>query len=179
MWFFFFFVLFFPYSADADLSSSAKTHRSSAQISSILASTAVTRPRTARAVLQKDHLHCSLQPCRGSPQTNTHWNVQWPVWFMRWPLRRTLPHTDIMDMLVCCVGFLRSHCFFLVVHTLLPHRDPYDVIATSCRVRALSVNIKNLNPLLSVFLSLPSCEWITLCYLHKKVEVKTFLFKIQ
>ncbi|CAG02391.1 unnamed protein product, partial [Tetraodon nigroviridis] len=58
-------------SADADLSSSAK-----AQISSILASAAPTRPRTARAVLQTPPLHRALQPGRGSPQANPRWHLQ-------------------------------------------------------------------------------------------------------
>ncbi|TWW75604.1 Leucine-rich repeat-containing protein 56 [Takifugu flavidus] len=59
-------------SADMVLSSSAQTRLPTTEIANILASPAVTRPRTARAALQKHHLHRSLQPCRGSPQTNTH-----------------------------------------------------------------------------------------------------------
>lgn len=59
-------------SADTVLSSSAQTRLPTTEISNILASPAVTRPRTARAALQKHHLHRSLQPWRGSPQTNTH-----------------------------------------------------------------------------------------------------------
>ncbi|TNN00557.1 hypothetical protein fugu_011803 [Takifugu bimaculatus] len=58
--------------ADMVLSSSAQTRLPTTEIANILASPAVTRPRTARAALQKHHLHRSLQPCRGSPQTNTH-----------------------------------------------------------------------------------------------------------
>lgn len=71
---------------------------------------------------------------------------------------------DLMDILVSCDGFLRSHIFQLCIHHI--NTETLGVIATSCHVRALSVNIKNLNPLLSVFLSLPSCYLITVCHLQ-------------
>lgn len=59
--------------------------------------------------------------------------------------------------------------------------DLYEVIFFSCAYiisthlwcnshimprEGINVSIKNLNPLLSVFLSLLSCQWIILCHLH-------------
>lgn len=74
-------------------------------------------PQQRSLVLAQPGPCCSKTTCTarsrpvGGALRETHWEVQLPVRLVRWPLRRTLPHMDNMDELVCCDGFLRSHVF--------------------------------------------------------------------